>query len=183
MSTATLISAEEFARMSFDTPVELLFGEIVTAEVTGQRHGTVCANAGFVLGAWSRRESGDWICASNNAGVILSRNPDTVRGPDLCVIRKSRLPGGGVTDEFLSVAPDLVVEVVSHSDRWSAVVERVGQFLQVGVNEVWVLNPEHKRLHLYRVDDEPTVLNADGQLHSQALPGFECSVTELFRGI
>lgn len=183
MSTATLITAEEFARMSFDTPVELLCGEIVAMTRPGQRHGVVCSNAAFLLGTWQRKQSKRWTVTTNDAGVVLSREPDTVRGPDLYVIETSRLPGGEVGTGFLATSPEVVIEVVSPSDRWPAVVEKVGQFLKAGVAEVWVLNPEHRRLHLYRIDDEPTVLNADGTLRSQVLPDFECPVAEFFLGV
>ncbi len=182
MSKTTLITAEEFARMSFDTPVELLCGEIVTMTRPGQRHGTVCVRTGAVLLKWEETQPERWNITSNDSGVVLSRDPDSVRGPDLYVIRLARLPGGNVSDGVLTVPPDVAIEVVSPSDRWPAVVEKVGQFLKAGVAEVWVLNPEHRRLHLYRIDDEPTVLNADGTLHSQVLPGFECPVAEFFRG-
>ena len=135
-----------------------------------------------MLGRWEEEQTERWNITTNDAGVILSRGPDTVRGPDLYVVRLSRLPGGEISDGILTIPPDVAIEVVSPSDRWPAVVEKVGQFLRAGVAEVWVLNPEHHRLHLYRIDDEPTVLNADMTLSSQVLPGFECPVAEFFRG-
>jgi Uma2 family endonuclease len=183
MSIATLITAEEFGRMSFDTPAELIRGEVVTMSPPGLRHGAICSNVCGLLWLWNRDQGDAWIVTSNDAGVLVQREPDTVRGPDVFVVRRERLPNGRVVDGIVPVSPELAVEVVSPSDRWTAVVAKIGQLLSAGVLEVWVLNPPTRQVHVYRPDDEPTVLDKSEILSSQALPGFKTAVAEFFRGI
>ena len=57
------------------------------------------------------------------------------------------------------------------------------EFLAAGVQEVWVVDPDHFRLHAYQADDEPTIFNRDDKLMSAFLPAFECTVNDLFRGL
>jgi Uma2 family endonuclease len=115
--------------------------------------------------------------------VLLERDPDTVRGPDLLVIRRERLSNGEIPRGHFQVAPDVAIEVLSPSDRWADVLQKVSQFLKAGVAEVWVIDPDHHRLHAYRMNDEPTVFSGEQRLMSAALPEFECLVSELFRGL
>ena len=182
MTTATLITAEEFSRMSFDTPCELVRGEIVEMTSPGQRHGGVCHNVSRVLIKWLPDEEA-YAISTNDAGVKTEAGPDTVRGPDVQVIERCRLSDGKLPVGHLNIPSDVAVEVMSPSDRWPRIIQKVGEYLAVGVREVWVLDPAHQRAHVYRVDDEPTVLDCDRELICTAIPGLRFPVSELFRGV
>lgn len=179
MSTATLITADEFARMSFGVPVELIEGEIVEMTIPGGRHGETCFVTAAKLAMWILGGAAFRV-TTNDAGVVTHRNPDSVRGPDLSVTRRDRLPGGKMPIGPLAIPPDLVIEIRSPSDRWPDVIEKVSQFLHAGVLEVWVIDPEIGHVHVFRANDEPTILNRDDILQSPELPGFHCRVAELF---
>ena len=76
---------------------------IVKGEVTVERNGSALATLrdGEVFG---------------EAGFILARNPDTVRGPDLSFVTSERLVG--IDDSrFFEGAPDLAIEILSASNR------------------------------------------------------------------
>jgi Uma2 family endonuclease len=51
----------------------------------------------------------------SSAGYVLSRNPDTVREPDVSFLTTERLKDQDL-DAFLEGAPDLAVEVLSPSN-------------------------------------------------------------------
>lgn len=183
MSTATLVTAEEFAQMTFDVPVELVRGEVTEMPRPGGEHGKVATNTVFLLETWAR-PTNEYEVIVNDTGVVTERGPDTVRGPDVFVIRRTSLPGRRIPKGHFTVSPDLTVEVKSPTDRWSDIIQKVGEYLNCGVLEVWIIDPEHRRVHVYRANDEPDVLNESDQLRSDAvLPGFACTVAELFRGI
>jgi Uma2 family endonuclease len=185
MTTTTVITAEEFAQMTFDGPVELIDGELVEMTRPGGVHGVSCNNAAFLVETWVRAAArqGRWLSVINDTGVVTRRGPDTVRGPDVFVIRRDRLPGGKVPGGNFPVAPDLCIEVKSPHDRWSEIIQKVSEYLAIGVMEVWVIDPEHRRAHVYRADTEPDVLNRSDILRSNVLPDFVCPVDEFFRGI
>ena len=98
------ITAEEFAAMS--PPVdgskqELVRGEIVTMSRPKPRHGFVQANIGALLINYTKPNRLGWVFLES--GVILEREPDTVRGPDVCFYSITRLPD--VPDERASQQP------------------------------------------------------------------------------
>lgn len=183
MSTAThLITAEEFAAMTFDRPVELIEGEIVEMTSPGGIHGGICLAIARIVGNWIH-SGADFLATANDSGIVLARNPDTVRGPDLMIISRKRLPEGQYPQGHFTVVPEVAIEVKSPSDYWPEILNKVSQFLSAGVQEVWVIDPDHFRVHVYRVDDEPTIYNRVDQLTSVCLPDFHCEVKELFHGV
>src|SRR5207249_3210009 len=90
MSTLTLptqMTAEEFfdwvnRAENRDRHFELDRGEVVEMSRPGERHGFVCLNVGRLLGNYTYQRRQGYAC-SNDTGLILQRDPDTVRGPDL----------------------------------------------------------------------------------------------------
>ena len=63
-----------------DRHFELVRGEVVEVSRPGERHGFVCLNVGRILGNYTFQRRKGYAC-SNDTGLILERDPDTVRGP------------------------------------------------------------------------------------------------------
>lgn len=182
MSTATrLITAEEYARLpNRDVPTELVRGRVVESKWTFPRHGQVCSEIVLSIGAYlDTCDLGHLVC--NNAGVITERDPDSVRGADIWYVSYQKAPRGPLPDEYLSIAPDIVIEVVSTNDRWSDVYTRVGEFLNLGVPVVSVVDPRDETVRLYFPDDPEIILtSADELSFPNQLPGFSVLVQQLF---
>ena len=183
MSTATLITAEEFLVLSTDKPCELVRGEVVEFEFGTAVHGAVCAQLVYFLLQWERQHEADFAITCNNSGIVLDRNPDTVRGPDLQVIPYDRLLNRKIPVGYLTVPPDVAIEVRDVWDRTSKLFERVVEFLEFGVGEVWVVSPKSKMVFIYRDSEETTMFQGDDVVRSHFLPGFECPLSQLFEGI
>ena len=81
---------------------------------------------------------------SNDTGVITERGPDTVRGADISFYSFARVPKGPLPDRYLDTPPDLVVEVLSPSDRWPKVLAKVAEYLDAGTTVVLVLDDERR---------------------------------------
>lgn len=183
MSTSMTVSADEFTKMRFESPTELVHGKIVSINQPGMLHGIVCSNIGFELQKWARENSAGYV-ATNDTGVLTETDPDTVRGADCLFVRADRLPSESVPDGLLKVVPDLCVEVLSPSDRWPDVLTKVSEYLSVGVAEVWVVNPRNQTVQVYRPDEPPRTLEVTAELKTESvLPGFCCPVADLFAGV
>src|SRR5262249_23317956 len=105
-----------------------------------------------------------WVL-SNDTGVITERSPDTVRGADIAYYSFARVPRGSLPRTgYLPVAPDLVVEVRSHTGRWSHVFLKVGEFLNVGVPGFVVLDPQTRPASISRGCQSPQFIPANGEL-------------------
>ena len=81
---------------------------------------------------------------------------------------------------FTDVAPDLVVEVLSPSDRPGAVLTKVADWLSAGTRLVWVLDPARRLARVYRHDGSEQILTADESLDGEdVVPGFTCPLGEI----
>lgn len=143
-----LITGEELAAMGDLGRCELVEGRIVKLSPTKMPHGRY----EFVIAKFL-----DEFVARNNLGTVMvgevgiytHRDPDTVRGADVLFISHERLaqatPGG-----FMDVAPELIVEVMSPSDRWSEVRKKLREYFAIGVAAVLIVEPEEQTVSLYR---------------------------------
>lgn len=182
MATVTkkLITAEEFVRMP-DPPdgsqQELIRGEVVTMPPPGGLHGVCCLKVGRRLGDFVDDKQLGTV-TSNDTGFISERDPDTVRGPDISFWGKDRLPE--VPEGYIEVPPDLAVEVVSPSDHYSRVQNKVRHHLAHGVRLVWVVDPVDRSVTVYRSLQDVTILTEKDTLTgADVLAGFSCAVAEL----
>jgi Uma2 family endonuclease len=116
----------------------------------------------------------------NDPGLLLGRDPDTVRAPDLAYYRENvRLEE--ISPGLAKRLPDLVMEVLSPSDRLGMVMRKVQQYLRAGIAMVWVVDGESRNVTVYRAGREPRVLEQNEVLDGEeVLPGFTCPVSELF---
>jgi Uma2 family endonuclease len=185
MSTITparLLTAEEFARLpqpEDGSQQELVNGVVITMPPPSFYHGQVCSKIDRKLGVFiDANRCGSLTC--NDSGVILGRDPDTVRGPDLAFWGRERLPEPP-REGYPSIPPDLVVEVLSPSDVFTKVQRKVQQYIHAGVRLVWIVVPEDRSIAVYRPGQEPRILSDGEALGGEdVLPGFSCPVAELF---
>jgi Uma2 family endonuclease len=113
-------------------------------------------------------------------GFRISRDPDTVRAPDVAFVCAQRVPRR-IPRGYFDGAPDLAVEVLSPEDRASEVMAKVQDWLEAGCREVWVVDPKTQTVSVHRSRNETLILHAADRLISDALlPGFSLSVAEIF---
>ena len=178
-----LLTAAEFARLPDDgRKTELVKGRIVEVPPTYPFYGYVCSKIGRIVGNFIEAQNLGRVM-TNDSGVLTERDPDTLRGADVCYYRFKRLPPGPLPEEqYFTVAPELVFEVLSPSDRWPKVMEKVSEYLEVGVTVVCVVIPSDRTAVVYRNDPKPEPLAADADLVlTDVLPGFRVRVAELLK--
>ena len=181
MTTRTLVTADELLQMPDDgRRYELIEGELIEMAPAGFRHTNIGARIiGLLFQHTDKHDLGELMNA--DGGVFLQRDPDTVRAPDVAFIAKNRLPPEGVPIGFSDTIPDLVVEVVSPSDRAGQVQAKIEQWLEHGVKLVWLVYPERRSIMVYRSQSEVHVLHEGDTLTGDpVLPGFSCPVSKIF---
>jgi Uma2 family endonuclease len=120
-----------------------------------------------------------YVC-SNDTGLLVDREPDTVRGPDVIVFDESRRLEE-LSPKFSEGTPRLVAEVLSPHDRLSKVNRRVSQYLKLGVALVWVVDPEARAVTVYQTDKTHQVLEGNDELSGgDALADLRLKVADLF---
>jgi Uma2 family endonuclease len=179
MSSAALMTADELLALSMpDKRTELVRGVLVVREPAGGRHGRVANELSRVIGNHVHAHALGAVYAAET-GFTLARRPDTVRAPDVAFVRRERLPDPEPTG-FPDLAPDLVVEVLSPSDRPGDVLAKVGDWLDAGARLVWVVDPERRRARVYREDGTEYMPDETDQLLGEdVLPGFSCGLASI----
>ena len=183
MATATekLLTIEEFAQMPDPGhPTELVRGSIITLTPPQPLHGSICGEIGYWIKHFLKANDIGRIY-TNDTGVVTERDPDTVRGADISYYSYARVPKDASRARYFSVAPDLVFEVTSPSDRTSRVLAKVAEYLNVGVLIVCVVDPRNSTVELFR-SDEPsqTLRDTDTFAVTEILPGFSVPVRRFF---
>jgi Uma2 family endonuclease len=174
------MTAEEYWLSPYNEDgTELVRGEVVQTMRPGGLHGVIALAAGALLRAWAQQTKAGHVGVE--AGFILARAPDTVRGPDVAFVRRDRIPAGGVPEGFWPFAPDLAVEIVSPGDTTNEIRAKVDDYLAAGTPLIWVVYPRAQEVVVHRVGRLPQTLGAGDELSfPELLPGFSCPVAALF---
>jgi Uma2 family endonuclease len=107
--------------------------------------------------------------------------PNRVRFPDASVIRLGRLQNDETPDGYVALAPDLAVEVVSPNVEAYEVDDKIEEYLQAGVQLIWIIYSRSKTVMVFRHDGTVgRFKQADDLLGESVLPGFSCRVGDLF---
>jgi Uma2 family endonuclease len=184
VTTAQKMTAEEFFEWvqrpeNEGKHWELVRGEVVEMSRPGERHGYVCLKIGALLLLYAERQ-GKGYPAGNDPGVLLERDPDTVRGPDIVFFDKPK-EYEELNPKFIEDAPILAVEVLSPNDRPGKVNARISEFLASGITMVWVVDPEAKDVIVCRAGRPHVTLQSHQELSGDdVLPGFSCRVGDFF---
>jgi Uma2 family endonuclease len=188
MTTATTgtkkMTAEEFADFVSQPEnenrwFELVRGEVIELPPPFKPHGFVSINLGRILGNYAFRRGKGYL-TGNDSGVILERDPDTVRGPDVAYYEDAD-SFDELHPKYGEVPPLLAVEVLSPNDRADRVNRKITDYLANGVVLVWVIDPGDRTVTVYRPDRGPRTLHQTEYLTGEdVLPKFRCRVSDLF---
>lgn len=175
----TTITGEELAAMGLEGLHELVEGKIVEMSPTGNIHGGVELNIGAALLTFVRTHDLGHVRVGE-VGIYTQRNPDTIRAADVLFISHARYQQVNKRG-FFDIPPELVVEVLSPYDRWSTVTQKLREYFEIGVDLVWVADPEINIIYAYRsLTDVREFTEEDKLPGDDILPGFYVPVASLF---
>lgn len=179
MITKDLYTADQLFEMGEECRFELVNGRLREMSPTGGTHGSSTMSITLLIGSFVLSH-GLGICMPAETGFIIATEPDTVLAPDFAFVAAGRftLP---LTDKFLPLVPDLVVETRSAWDRKSAVQRKVREWLDAGVRMALELNPKTRQLTVYRPGRPEQILGVEDIFQGEdVLPGFTLEVSKLF---
>jgi Uma2 family endonuclease len=175
-----LLTAEEFFWLDDENARELIEGVVYVAPPPGYRHGRVASTADRRFGNYVEdHELG--VCCGAETGFRIRRNPDTVRAPDFAFISANRVPSDENTPGYIDLAPDLVIEVISPSDRAGYVQRKMQEWIDAGVRLALAFYPDTMRIAVHEPGHVVKILGPDDEFDGgEVLPGFRCQVKDLF---
>jgi Uma2 family endonuclease len=139
MGTGTLISVEEYLRTSFDPDCDFVEGEILERNVGKRKH----SYAQGKIVSWFDLRRG-LLKLEPLPELRVQVAPGRIRIPDV-VVCEIPIP----EEEVFTSPPYLLIEVMSPDDTISAMQDRLDDYLQFGVPNIWVVDPwKHRGWHI-----------------------------------
>jgi Uma2 family endonuclease len=184
MGTATTHSYTpgDVLKMPDGKRYELVDGELVESNVSAVSS-LVATDIAYLLRGCFK--------ASGLASVFIEcgytcfpEKPNQMRRPDVSCIRSERLTAEHLEDGFLSIPPDLAVEIISPNDRVYDLEEKLADYRSGGIPLVWVVFPPDRKVQVIHRGKTRIDLGPDDELTGEdILPGFRCRVADLFAGL
>ena len=104
---------------------------------------------------------------------------DTVVQPDLFIVcDKNKIDNKGCKG-----VPDLMIEVLSQSNRSWDLLMKYNRYLKAGVPEYWVVDPDARLVHVFILKDENYIAKNygdDAVITSTILPECKIDMTQVF---
>ncbi|MCD8485175.1 MAG: Uma2 family endonuclease [Desertifilum sp.] len=131
-------------------------------------------NAGLTSQVWMwNQQTKLGVVFDSSGGFKLPNGAD--RSPDASWIPLERW--NALTSEqqkkFLPLCPDFVIELRSPSDSLTAIRQKMQEYLDNGTRLGWLIDPQSRRVEIYRQGREVEVLESPTTLSGEdVLPGF-----------
>ena len=159
---------------------ELVRGELRKMPYRGFREGQVSASIAALLGIHVKANRLGTVYAAT--GFLLESDPDHVRAPAVAFVRRARAESVVDRDGYFPGAPDIAVEVISPSDSYTEVEEKVADWLNAGTLAVIVVDPRRRTIKVHRSPAEAVVLTeADVLAVEEIVPGWQMRVRDIFQ--
>jgi Uma2 family endonuclease len=156
---------------------ELVDGEIVVSPA-GMRHSEIAVNISGLIWEFLQKNPIGKVYSSD-VGIVFPNG--NVRSPDVTFIGLAKLPEGRSPESFGEIAPDLAVEVLSPNDSLKELGKKIGEYLENGVPIVWLVDPVHQTVTVYRSLTETRQFTSRDTITAEpALPGFSVPINRFF---
>ena len=171
----------ELCRRNKDLRVEkTASGELILMSPAGGKTSDRNAEIVAQLRNWAR-QNGTGRPFDSSAGFTLPNG--AMRSPDAAWVERSRLSAltREQQDRFLPLCPTFVVELRSPSDPLAKLQSKMAEYLENGTSLGWLIDPERLRVHVYRQNVDPEVLQEPLSVSADPeLPGFVLELAEVW---
>ena len=184
----TLHDVERLQALYPNHQIELREGNIVIMSPSDSVSGEVGVQFSTLLNVWVRKHNLGRVFDAST-GFRLP-NGDLL-SPDVSFVSRERLKQNPRT--YLSVVPELIVEIKSSRDRLRTLEEKITLFLSQGVQVGLLIDPDTQTVSIYRFDRSSTTAESaaflpqrttlhDGETLSipELFPGWEIPITSLW---
>jgi len=178
------VSWDEYLSLPL-TRYEIIDGEVIELPTPTLKHQRIVMRLSLKISDFvTKKKSGELFPAPFD--FVIRRQPLRTRQPDLFYISYERAGDMSALMEQsrLEMAPDLVIEVLSPSDTYSAWREKLHDYHALGVPEVWAVDLEKQEIEVL-VREERSYgslgwFSGDEPIQSRVLPELQLIPKTLF---
>jgi Uma2 family endonuclease len=171
------VTAEQFEALAIanrDLKLELTAtGELIVNPPTGGESGKRNLSISGQLSNWFEAHEELGEAFDSSTGFILPNGAN--RSPDAAWVSRKRWDGLTPKQQkgFVSLCPDFAVELRSESDSLAKLQAKMQEYLDNGTRLGWLIDPQNKRVEIYRPEREVEVLENAAELSGEdILPEF-----------
>ncbi|PZV19660.1 MAG: Uma2 family endonuclease [Pseudanabaena sp.] len=144
-----------------DESYELVEGAAIKKMSPKFFHSRLTASFWSDLSAWA---NGFGQVAIEWSVVLKRRGENWVPVPDLLYVSYDRLAADWREDAPCPVLPELVIEIVSPDQTFNQLAQKATDYLDAGVDRVWVVYPPMRSLTVFFGDRPPETYRGDRRL-------------------
>ena len=146
-------TVEDYYNWPEDERIELIDGVIYHVSMPSIKHQSIVGEIDFILKSFVKKKKGKCRVFGAGIDVRLDCDDKTMVVPDITVVCKK----DDFTEQYLNGAPDLVVEVLSPSTRKKDMTLKLQKYVNAGVREYWIVDPDKNRITVYNFESEDTI--------------------------
>lgn len=155
---------------------ELIDGDAVVMPPSGGHAASVQGELFFALRDWQKRTGETGLLLQD---VFVALPGGQYLAPDIAWWMAERRPP--ISAGAIEGVPDLVVEILSPATRANDLGVKRDVYLDAGVREIWLVDPEARTVTRVRAGVGDETLGGDETLASALLQGFALDVVAAFR--
>lgn len=156
------------------------YGKLIVMSPTGSQSGK--RNSSLLAQVWNwNNQSKLGEVFDSSTGFKLSNS--ATRSPDVSWITIERW--NSLSDKqkrgFAPIDPDFIIELMSPTDDLSTTQQKMNEYMNCGVKLGWLINPDEKKVEIYRSNKDKETLNNPSSLSGEdILPGLTVDLTNIF---
>lgn len=129
---------------------ELIDGELYNMAPPNRKHQEIVSGLIWLLCDYIQRKGGPCKACVSPFAVNLNADDSTYVEPDVLVV----CDPAKLSDRGCEGAPDFVVEVVSPSSARMDYVKKLNLYLEAGVREYWIVDPDKAMTTVYHFGED-----------------------------
>ncbi len=136
---------DDYLALPDDVRCELIDGELIKMESPTRTHQSIAGFLFYKIYSYIEENGGQCTPYIAPLDVQLDKDDRTMVQPDVMVVCHPEVE----TEKRLFGAPDFVAEILSPSTRRKDMVVKLHKYMNAGVREYWIIDPDEERVSTY----------------------------------
>ena len=151
LATTKIYTEDYYYNIPEDIRAELIDGDIIyNMAAPSKIHQFILMEVSTIINNYIKSKGGKCRVVPAPFAVKLSKDRNTIVEPDISVI----CDPDKFTDRGCTGAPDWIIEIVSPSNSSHDYVTKLNLYLETGVREYWIVDPDKQKVFVYNLEND-----------------------------